>query len=695
MAIVDSTTRLMERYARVLIVSGPLLAIGAAAADARWVNYPFALLAVIIAVGILRAGPVRLSKFSYLTQTGVPALVAALAAPPTIGLLGLVVGVLIADVGWLRKSLLAGAVNAGREALAFGVAFGFYALAVEVSGARGLSLELLAPAVILAGVYFSVSRVLFYLSLIVRGKLEVTERIFILRWEMVAYLVTLICSAVAIWALTQLSPAGWAVVALALLVSGVVTRTLLEEAIAAEDLNKVHAMQGTITSNLSLRLSYEQIEQLAYRLLDWGDFRIYRGTSEGPVLAYRAHQGRPGRRDPDPGIGTLRGEVLTNGEPEIIEDTRQTRILAHADPDVRTIVCYPLRYANRVIGTLELEHHKRYYYRARDRSALAAIAGQISTAIHIAELRRPLLQTVEEIGSQIHSLARAANSLRASAQALQLASQNMRRESSGQEAFARSGLEATAELGRLAEAAAQAGARASTVSETAAAAAAQHRARVEEAVDRLIRVQAFVRDSNRSVTALGAATARIRAFLATIQEIAELTNVIALNASIEAHRAGESGRGFAVVAEEIRQLAMQSAQAGADASRLVSDISREVGGVAAQMDRGETLVAGVGELSADTARALDAIVTATLEAGQQARAIAEGEEAHETQSKHLAAQIRQLAEAAQRTRGQTESLSREAGEATRGQSELELAITKLERVAGELRDIARHFAVEG
>src|SRR5439155_1308286 len=120
------------------------------------------------------------------------------------------------------------------------------------------------------------------------------------------------------------------------------------------------------------------------------------------------------------------------------------------------------------------------------------------------------------------------------------------------------------------------------------------RARVEEAVDRLIRVQAFVRDSNRSVTALGAATARIRAFLATIQEIAELTNVIALNASIEAHRAGESGRGFAVVAEEIRQLAMQSAQAGADASRLVSDISREVGGVAAQMDRGETLVAGGG-----------------------------------------------------------------------------------------------------
>jgi methyl-accepting chemotaxis protein len=233
------------------------------------------------------------------------------------------------------------------------------------------------------------------------------------------------------------------------------------------------------------------------------------------------------------------------------------------------------------------------------------------------------------------------------------------------------------------------------VSEAAAAAAAQHRERVGEAVDRLLRVQGFVSDSSRSVASLGEATARIRAFLATIQEIAELTNVIALNASVEAHRAGESGRGFAVVAEEIRQLAMQSAQAGADASRLVGDISREVEGVGAQMGRGETLVAGVGELASETARALETIVTATLEAGEQARAIAGGEAAHEAQSRRLASQIRQLAEAAQRTRGQTESLSREAGDATRGQTELEAAIAELERVAGDLRSIARHFSVEG
>ena len=62
--------------------------------------------------------------------------------------------------------------------------------------------------------------------------------------------------------------------------------------------------------------------------------------------------------------------------------------------------------------------------------------------------------------------------------------------------------------------------------------------------------------------------------------------------------------------------------------------------------------------------------------------------------RRLSTQIRQLADAAQRTRGQTEALAREATEATRGQNELEAAIAELERVAGELRAIARHFALE-
>lgn len=479
----------MRQYARVLAAAGPLLAVAAALADPRWRDYPYALVAVIAATALLRIAPIRLSKYAYLSQTGIPALAVALTAPGSVGVMGLVTGVLLADAGLLRKPLLVGAVNAGREALSFAVAYGFYALAVRLSGANSLTLELLAPVVLLAGSYFVVSRVLFYLSLLLRRKLAVDERLFILRWEMVSFLMTMLGTAIIVWSLAQLNPAGWAVVALALTVSGLVARTLLEEAIAAEDLNKVHALQGTLTSNLTLRESFAQIEQLANRLLDWTDLRVYRVGNGAPALVYRSEEGRPGRGEPDPGLGHLRARVLAEGDPVFVEDTEREGVLTRPEPNTRAIAIYPLRQAERIIGTLELEHRQRMRYRPRDRSALSALATQIAAAIHIAELRRPLFDTVEQIAGQIHALARAANSLRSSAQALQHASENMRREAASQEAFAHTGLEATAELSRLSEFAAEAGTRASRGSDAAAGAAAKHRKEVEGAVDRLLRVQ--------------------------------------------------------------------------------------------------------------------------------------------------------------------------------------------------------------
>src|ERR1044071_6517813 len=289
----------MRHYARVLAAGGPILALAAALADPRWLDHIVALGVVMAATAVLRAPPIRLGKYAYPSQTGIPALGVALAAPGSVGVLGLVAGVLLADSGLLRKPILVGAINAGREAIAFAAAYGFYALAMRLSGASGLSLDLLAPAVILAGTYFVVSRILFYLSLLVRRKLAVAERLFILRWEMVSFLMTMVGSTIILWSVAQLNPAGWAVVALALTVSGLVTRTMLEEAIAAEDLNKVHALQSTLTSNLTLRESFAEIEQLTNRLLDWGDLRIYRTGGSGTNLIFRATEGRASRAEPD------------------------------------------------------------------------------------------------------------------------------------------------------------------------------------------------------------------------------------------------------------------------------------------------------------------------------------------------------------------------------------------------------------
>ena len=686
--------RLLRRYTQVLLFGGLALTGVVLLWDQRWMDQPISTALLLIGISVLRCVPVRLSKYSYLTQSAIPTLVGAICIGPTPVVASLWLGVVGADIMILRKQTRAALINGGREVIGFIAAFGPYAVILALGHTSELTLDFLPAAAILVSLYFFLTRALFYFSLLIRDKLESAEKILILRWEISSYLLTLIASTVVVASLATLAPVGWVAVALALGVLGLLTRQILDEAIGAEDLNKVHLMEAAIASNATLQGSFTQIERLAYRLLDWGDFRVYRVSGTEASLAYRASIGRPGRGEPQAAIAPLRREAVETREPVVIKDVWNDERLGDAMTDVRSLVVHPIRFGDDILGTLELEHHKRHAYGSKDLVAMGTLAGQIATAIHIAELRRPLVSTVGQIGEQVTALARVADSLRASATALADVSLGMRQGAVELEKFATGGLRATGSLANASHQMMSQGAQAAAASGTAAEVASRNRAVIGDAIARLVELKGFVAVGADRVAALGGLTHRITGFIGTIREIADLTNLIALNAAIEAARAGREGRGFAVVASEVRDLAAQSLHAAREAGNLLGEIASQVAAVAGQMERGRDVVAGVEELSADAAKALDAIVGTTGEAGGHAKAIAATAAQQRDAVNSLTGQIEQVAASSARSRADTDTLARRAGEAAAGQADLERAIRELGEMAADLQRIASHFAVE-
>ncbi len=131
---------------------------------------------------------------------------------------------------------------------------------------------------------------------------------------------------------------------------------------------------------------------------------------------------------------------------------------------------------------------------------------------------------------------------------------------------------------------------------------------VERTVGGILQIRETVSETARKVKRLAEASQEISKIVAVISQIASRTNLLALNASIQAARAGEAGRGFAIVADEVRQLADRSAKSLKDIEQIVLQIQSETGSVMTAMEEGIQQVIDVTDKSEQSKRALEDII---------------------------------------------------------------------------------------
>src|SRR5436190_1175415 len=489
--------RVVTIYSRVLAIGGPLLLGGVLMADTRWTGQLAEILVLLSAAVLLRGGQVPLTKYSYLTQTALVALAGSLAVGVPATAIAIAGSALGADWLWQKKRFTAALVNLGREVIALVASFGVYAASVRLSNAApGLHVELIPALFFYALAYFIISRLLFYFALIIRGKLEQDERLLILRYECIGYGATVIATGIVVGTVSYWPPLAWVFVGAALGALGLLFKHTLEEAIAAEELNKIHAMEAVITSNISLEDSFARIERLAHRLVDWGDFRIYRRQEGTLRLAYRGQIGRAERGEPTPDTAAVREQVSRTGEAVVIHDVTRDKRIADAPLVVQSLVMVPLKFGEHVIGTLELEHHKRKVYRGKDVITINTFANQLATAIHITELRRPLVETVETLTQQLATLARAALSMREAAGAVAQSTGLIRQGVLAEEGEVSGGLEATESLAQVSRRVSEDGTEAALASTTASEVANKNRG---QSGDAALEAGELVQDIHRQV----------------------------------------------------------------------------------------------------------------------------------------------------------------------------------------------------
>ncbi|HTX60226.1 MAG TPA: methyl-accepting chemotaxis protein [Verrucomicrobiae bacterium] len=189
-------------------------------------------------------------------------------------------------------------------------------------------------------------------------------------------------------------------------------------------------------------------------------------------------------------------------------------------------------------------------------------------------------------------------------------------------------------------------------------------------VDGMHTIRATINDLATDISQLGSNSDQIGDIVKVIDRIAEQTNLLALNAAIEAARAGEHGRGFAVVASEIRKLADGSVQATKEIAGHITSTQAVIGEVVSAMERLTERVEESVNSTSSASGALQDIVSAVLTANQQIGEISSVARAMSANSYQVIRQIEEITKSVSLNLKATQSMTRQSDEVSKAFSDI-------------------------
>ena len=204
-------------------------------------------------------------------------------------------------------------------------------------------------------------------------------------------------------------------------------------------------------------------------------------------------------------------------------------------------------------------------------------------------------------------------------------------------------------------------------------------AAVRETADNVDALAGMIGEASGDVGRLADSSRQIDGIVQTIKDIADQTNLLALNAAIEAARAGEQGRGFAVVADEVRKLAENTTKATSEISGLIGGIQTQVDAAVARMSEANDKARTTRERVINSTSALDAASTNTSQVTESVRNITDAVREQDVAVQQVAQRIEQIAQ-------MTEENSAAAAAAAD-------TARQLDGLAGELREAVGRFKV--